>query len=125
VPAPARSPSPFPGEAFRCVVGLALGYLTRPFLKVEVLLAPMYDAVLQAVTPGAVYDVPPPTQDEVLATLNKLAVAAAAAFFVPQLLLGWGPSECGQLAGPLALGWALFDVAYMAAFLIKVRSLPP
>lgn len=37
--------------------GLALGYLSRPFFKVEQLLWPLYDAVLSFVAPGAVYEV--------------------------------------------------------------------
>ncbi|KAG2436067.1 hypothetical protein HYH02_011578 [Chlamydomonas schloesseri] len=107
------------GEAFRCVGGLALGYLTRPFFKVEQLLWPLYDAVLSFVAPGAVYEVAH-SAEESAATLSRLGVAVAVASFAPQLLWGWNTEQTLQLVLPLACGWVLFDVAYMAALLIKL-----
>ncbi|PNW83187.1 hypothetical protein CHLRE_06g310350v5 [Chlamydomonas reinhardtii] len=109
------------GEAFRCVGGLALGYLSRPFFKVEQLLWPLYDAVLSFVAPGAVYEVAH-SAEESAATLSRLGVAVAVASFAPQLLWGWNTEQTLQLVLPLACGWVLFDVAYMAALLIKLGS---
>lgn len=45
------------GEAFRAVCGLGIGYLSRPFFKVEQLLWPVYNAALQALVPNATYEV--------------------------------------------------------------------
>ncbi|GFR52804.1 hypothetical protein Agub_g15426 [Astrephomene gubernaculifera] len=107
------------GEALRCVCGLALGYLSRPFLRVELLLAPLYDWVLQRVAPGAVYEVSSSPEDA-QAVLSQLGVAVAGACLLPRLLWGWEEGELLQLVLPLAGGWVLFDVMYCAALLAKL-----
>jgi hypothetical protein len=45
------------GEAFRATAGLALGYMTRPFFKVEQVLYPVYNALLRIFLPNAEYEV--------------------------------------------------------------------
>jgi hypothetical protein len=38
-----------------------------------------------------------------------------------QLLLGWTSREGTQLVGPVALGWFLFDICYLAALILTLR----
>lgn len=45
------------GEAFRATAALALGYMTRPFFKVEQVLFPVYNAILRLFLPTAEYEV--------------------------------------------------------------------
>ncbi|EFJ52224.1 hypothetical protein VOLCADRAFT_120398 [Volvox carteri f. nagariensis] len=108
------------GEAFRCVCGLAAGYLSRPFFKVEQLLWPLYDWGLRILAPGAVYEVTA-SREESQATLTRLGVAVSVCSFLPQLLLGWDSSTAVQFVLPLTVGWLLFDVTYMAALLAMLQ----
>ncbi|KXZ54506.1 hypothetical protein GPECTOR_4g571 [Gonium pectorale] len=98
------------GEAFRCVCGLTAGYLSRPFLRVETVLWPLYDWALQVEA----------SPEDSATTLSRLGVAVAVCSIVPQLLWGWDTSTSLQFVLPLAAGWLLFDVMYMAALLIKL-----
>ena len=45
------------GEAFRAVSGLTLGYVLRPFFRVEQLLWPVYNWATKLIEPGAEYRV--------------------------------------------------------------------
>ena len=45
------------GEAFRAVSGLTLGYLLRPFFRVEQLLWPVYNWATKLIEPNAEYRV--------------------------------------------------------------------
>ncbi|GIL83151.1 hypothetical protein Vretifemale_11961 [Volvox reticuliferus] len=109
------------GEAFRCVCGLAAGYLSRPFFRVEQLLWPLYDWGLRILAPGAVYEVTV-SREESQAALTRLGLAVAVCSFVPQLLLGWDSASTVQFVLPLAAGWLLFDITYMAALLVKLQK---
>ncbi|GLC33472.1 hypothetical protein PLESTB_000078600 [Pleodorina starrii] len=109
------------GEAFRCVCGLAAGYMSRPFFKVEQLLWPLYDWGLRIIAPGAVYEVSA-SREESTTTLSRLGIAVAVCSFAPQVLLGWDSGTAMQFVLPLAAGWLLFDVMYMAALLAKLRD---
>ncbi|KAG2483562.1 hypothetical protein HYH03_017569 [Edaphochlamys debaryana] len=107
------------GEAFRCVAGLGVGYLSRPFFRVEQLLWPLYDGVLRLVAPGAVYEVET-SREESTTTLSRMGVALAVAALLPQALWGWDSANTAQFVVPLAAGWAFFDVAYLVALLVKL-----
>ncbi|GLI59971.1 hypothetical protein VaNZ11_002029 [Volvox africanus] len=109
------------GEALRCVCGLTAGYLSRPFFRVEQLLWPLYDWGLRILAPGAVYEVTV-SREESQSALTRLGLAVAVCSFVPQLLLGWDTATTVQFVLPLAAGWLLFDITYMAALLFKLQK---
>jgi hypothetical protein len=111
------------GEAFRAVCGLTLGYMLRPFFRVEQLLWPIYNWGVRLIAPEAEYQVSASSQQDVQNTLNQLGILVALAFFVPQAALHWDVADVSQLVAPMALGLFLFDVVYMFALLLKLRML--
>ncbi|KAL6750123.1 hypothetical protein V8C86DRAFT_2821106 [Haematococcus lacustris] len=110
------------GEAFRATIGLALGYMTRPLLQVEVLLHPVYNMALELFDVGGAYKLPSGSSASVQSTLNKLGVTVAVLFIVPQLCFGWSSEQCGRFVGPLVTGWLLFDVCYLTGLLLALRG---
>ncbi|KAF8061897.1 hypothetical protein HT031_004157 [Scenedesmus sp. PABB004] len=109
------------GGALRCVAGLALGYGLRLGIKIEQLAWPMYNAVVQLLLRGdAVYEVPRATPEERRDTLNRLGLAVGAALVLPKAALGWTNDECAQMVLPMLAGLFCFDLAYIAALLIKL-----
>lgn len=97
--------------------------MSRPFLKIETLLGPVYNTFLSTFIPNATYSLPESnSQAAYVSTLNTLGVVLAAAFFAPRLLWGWETEQCLQLVLPLCSGWFLFDVVYMGTLLYKLRQ---
>jgi len=45
------------GDALRATLGMTLGYISRPFFKMEALLYPIYNSVLRVVLPDALFEV--------------------------------------------------------------------
>ncbi|GAX80491.1 hypothetical protein CEUSTIGMA_g7929.t1 [Chlamydomonas eustigma] len=111
------------GEAFRAVVGLTLGYVLRPFFRVEQLLWPIYNWGVKLISPQTEYQIPASSQTDVQNTLNQLGILVALVFFLPQATLHWDAAEVSQLVAPMALGLFMFDVVYMFALLLKLRLL--
>jgi hypothetical protein len=67
--------------------------------------------------------VPPASDAEKTATLQKLATLIAALLITPQLLWGWGPGQAAeQSLAPALAGLVLFDGTYMAALLWRLRQ---
>jgi hypothetical protein len=69
---------------------------------------------------NAVYDFPPASPAEQQDTLNRVAMAVAAAFLVPKLAFGWQNDECVQVALPMVAGLIYFDAAYLLGLLAKL-----
>lgn len=112
------------GEAFRAACGLVLGYMTRPFVQIDLIMYPIYRAILQAVRPEyseAWTALAPSTSESWQTLLNQMAVMAAFAFIVPRVTLGWGNVECLQLLLPGLLAWFLFDIIYGLTVLAKLE----
>ncbi len=86
-------PHSLAGEALRAVSGLALGYVLRPFFRVEQLLWPVYNWGMKVVSPEAEYQVSPSTNEEMMTTLNRLGLLVAVAFLLPQVAM-----RCGHLS---------------------------
>ena len=42
-------------------------------------------------------------------------------FLVPQMVFHLTSGEATQLVVPMAAGWLVFDLAYLLAFLVKLR----
>ncbi|KAF5842373.1 hypothetical protein DUNSADRAFT_7687 [Dunaliella salina] len=113
------------GDAFRATLGLVLGYVSRPFFKMEALLYPIYNAVLRGVLPDAVFEVPASSREATYSTINSIGITLAAAFLVPQVLLKWSVDDCSLLAAPLTVGWLLFDITYMSSLLLVIQRDAP
>lgn len=110
------------GDSFRAVAGLGLGYFARIFIPIEQLFWPLYNNVLQLVSPNAVYDPGSTSSEERSKTLNSLGVAVAAAFLLPRYLLGWDTDDTLQIVLPMLCGLFLFDMAYLVALLYKLSD---
>lgn len=111
------------GEAGRAATALGAGYLSRPFLKIETILAPVYNVFISTFVPNATYSLPDSNnQAAYVSTLNTLGLTLAAAFFAPKLLWGWETEQCLQVVVPLCAGWFFFDVVYMGTLLYKLRQ---
>lgn len=111
------------GEAFRATSGLALGYMIRPAIKIDQLLAPVYNWGVKLFFPNLSYEVTDLTSSEMQTTLNQLGILMAASFLLPQLLLGWDVEACTQLVAPLAVGLFCFDIVLIISLLLKLRML--
>eukprot|EP00199_Chlamydomonas_sp_CCMP681_P007058 CAMPEP_0119109562 /NCGR_PEP_ID=MMETSP1180-20130426/20554_1 /TAXON_ID=3052 ORGANISM="Chlamydomonas cf sp, Strain CCMP681" /NCGR_SAMPLE_ID=MMETSP1180 /ASSEMBLY_ACC=CAM_ASM_000741 /LENGTH=268 /DNA_ID=CAMNT_0007095393 /DNA_START=170 /DNA_END=976 /DNA_ORIENTATION=+ len=110
------------GQAAHATAGLALGYLTRPFFKMEAILYPLYNGVLRVLdVQAADYTVLPSGRDAVRSTLNNCGITLALAYFLPQLLWGWEPQQSSQFVAPLCAGWLLFDASYAMGLLLELR----
>lgn len=82
---------------------------------------PVYNLVVQLlIQDTAVYEAPEVTAQEKLATVNKLGLTIACAFFIPKLLFGWQNDECWQIVVPMIGGLFFFDVCYILALLIML-----
>jgi hypothetical protein len=109
------------GEAFRLSGGLLLGYMLRPFVKIEQFLQPVYNFLTKAIAgPNAEYVVERASDEAIQSTVSRLGIMIAAGLFVPQFLGSYSLRECLQITGPATVGLLLFDIVYMAALLIKV-----
>jgi len=109
------------GDGFRVVTALFLGYFLRIFVKIELLVWPLYDGLLKLMASNAVYEIKPASPAERQATLNQLGLVMATACLLPKFLLGWQNEECLQIVLALGLGLFMFDVCYLAALLWKLR----
>ncbi|GBF89280.1 hypothetical protein Rsub_02157 [Raphidocelis subcapitata] len=111
------------GDSLRAVAGLGLGYFARIFIPIEQLVWPVYNDLLQLISPNAVYEAGYAGPEERSKTLNSLGVAVAAAFLFPRYLLGWDTGDTLQIVLPMLGGLFLFDMAYLAALLYKLNGL--
>ncbi|KAI8466548.1 MAG: hypothetical protein J3K34DRAFT_433500 [Monoraphidium minutum] len=110
------------GDSLRAVGGLGIGYFARIFIPIEQLVWPVYNDLLQLLSPDAVYDAGAVTSEERSRTLNSLGVAVAAAFLLPRYLLGWDVDDTLQIVLPMLGGLFIFDLAYLAALLWKLSG---
>ena len=62
------------GEAFRISGGLFLGYFSRPFVKIEQFISPLYNLLLKAVSPNTEYVIERASDEAIQSTVNKLGV---------------------------------------------------
>lgn len=82
---------------------------------------PLYNMFVQLlIQDNAVYEPTEAKPGERLATLNKLGLTIACAFFIPKLLFGWQNDDCWQIVVPMIGGLFFFDVCYIMALLIKL-----
>ena len=109
------------GESFRAVLGLMLGFGAGMFTNTDKLFGPLYNAVVRFVNEDAAYEVPSPSDKELLTAFNRIGLITGVAMILPQVLFGWHTKECIQLAVPLATGMFVQELCYILAFLIKVN----
>ncbi len=65
--------------------------------------------------------VPASTSDQVQDTFNRIGIALALAFLLPQFLLGWDAQESVTVVAPMCAGWFLFDLTFLAGLLLLVQ----
>lgn len=109
------------GESFRATVGLTAGYLTRPFFKIEQLIAPVYTQFARLLA-DAVYDTAPFSSEELQRTLNSVGIAIAVLLIVPRYTEGWDLRTDLQLVLPWMGGWVLFDIAFMVGIVLRLKA---
>lgn len=108
-------------EAARAAIGLSVGLLTRPTVETELLFLPLYNDLMQLISPTTIMDVGPANKEQVTSVLNTVGALLFVGFLVPQMVFHWTAGESAQLVVPMAAGWLVFDLAYMIAFLVKLR----
>jgi len=67
------------GDALRATLGMTLGYVSRPFFKMEALLYPIYNSVLKLVLPDALFEVRKAEQEAKAVFEESLVVRKAQA----------------------------------------------
>lgn len=113
------------GDSFRAAGGLAFGYATRVAVPIGDLLVPFYNACLDWFSrlQGNAGHVPfeDKPAGEKQAAVNRIGIATAVAFLVPQLLFHWDSTDTLQFVLPMSLGWFVSDPLFVAAIYLWVQ----